>query len=113
MAKFSGVLGVLTGYDLVNSVATPKIEKFKIYGDVTNSSYRNNSGEKINDDLSISNRFSFIAPAGLITIFADESHNKNNQMAMYIEYFNIKLKVTDVSFQLPRVTMNVGGLWNE
>lgn len=110
MAKFSGTLGVVCGYENINSVAIPKIEKFKICGDVYQTSVKHDSGERINDNLNISNRFSFIAPKRLITILAA---NSQAITALYVEYRGLKLKVTDMTFAEPRINLSTGGIYNE
>ena len=110
MAKFSGTLGVVCGYENVDSVAIPKIEKYKIYGDMYQTSVRHDSGDRINDNLTISNRFSFIAPKRLVTLL---SNNSSAITALYVEYKGLKLKVSEMTFAEPRINLATGGLYNE
>lgn len=110
MAKFSGMLGVVCGYENVNSVAVPKIEKYKVCGDMYQMSIKHDSGDRINDNLNISNRFSFIAPKRLVTLL---STNSQAITAMYVEYRGLKLKVTDMTFAEPRINLSTGGIYIE
>lgn len=111
MSKFSGILGVRIGWETKNGLSTPVIKTYQIYGDLLQNSYRNNQGQEINDDIKINNRFSFIAPPELLTMFSELSTNQ--EMGMYIQYFGIKLKISEISFNPPRVTCHAGGIWNE
>lgn len=112
MAKFSGTLGVRTGWETVNGLSSPVVKEYKIYGDLLQNSYRNNNRNEINDDIQVSNRFSFIAPPSLLTLFSEASIS-GNEMAMYITYFGIKLKISEFSINPPRITLSTGGVWNE
>lgn len=110
MAKFSGTLGIVCGYENVNSVAVPKIEKYKVYGDMYQTSVKHDSGDKINTNLTISNRFSFIAPKRLVTLL---SNNSNAITALYIDYKGLKLKVNEMTFAEPRINLITGGIYHE
>ena len=108
MNKFKGILGVHAGYDIVDDVAKPKIVEYPIHGDVTPVSLRRTEGSK---DISISNRFSFIAPVRLVSLLSKAS--QETELAMYIEWRGMKLKVEEVTFASPRVVVTTGGIWHE
>lgn len=111
MAKFTGVLGVVSDYvDQGHGVYTPKIIEYAVNGDLLQASISSGSGGKINTDLSFSNRFSFIAHPNLLSILSEAS---TNEWPLYLTWCGIKLKVTNVVLAPPRVTLSVGGVYNE
>lgn len=118
MAKFIGTLGVVTGYfettiDGVQSgVFKPIIETYTVSGDILSNSHRNEQGRSINDNLSISNRFSIIATPSLLTVMTSNP-SESNITPMFLEIYGNKWKVASLELQLPRVYISLGGLWNE
>ncbi len=105
MAKFYGKIGYA---ETVENPDDPGvwteniIEKF-YYGDVTKNSKRYESGEKINDNVIISNSFSIIADAYLYDHFSN---------IRYIEWMGVKWNVNYVEVQRPRLILNAGGVYN-
>lgn len=110
MNKFKGVLGVCIGYETVDSIAKPVIKEYPIHGDVTPVSLRR-TGDKGNTDISIANKFSFIAPVRLVSMLSKAS--QETELAVYIEWRGMKLKAEELTFASPRIVITTGGIWHE
>lgn len=82
----------------------PQIVPKHYYGDVNRVVKRYDSGDKINDDLSINNQFSIIS---------DPFANENFMNMKWIEWKGVKWKVNEVTFEYPRITINIGGLYQD
>ena len=103
MAKFYGVIGFEEPQETRPGVYEPQVTERAYGGDVFRSSKRNENGEKINDDVTISNQFSIVA----------DKYAYNHIYSMkYITYMNVKWKISDVEIQHPRMTINIGGVYN-
>lgn len=105
MAKYYGAIGYsLTKEEPANSgIWVEKIEERFYYGDVLRNRRQNKQGDKINDDISISNE---------ISIIADEYAYQNFFAIKYVTWMGTKWKVTDVEIQRPRLTLSIGGGYN-
>jgi hypothetical protein len=109
MAKFVGTLAVVTGYTDDTGIWRRVVKKIPVAGDLLNDNKVDiGSGDKVNDDLTFSNRFSILASPDILTTL---SQNSEAITPIYIEYFGIKLKVTSISIKLPRIELSVGGVW--
>ena len=103
MAKFFGVIGFEETQETKPGVFEPTITKRNYSGDIIRSSKRNESGEKINDDILISNQFSIVG----------DKYAYNHIYGMkYITYMGANWKITDVEIQHPRLILSIGGLYN-
>jgi hypothetical protein len=103
MAKFFGVIGFEETQETRPGVFEPAITERHYSGDVLRSSKRNESGEKINDDITISNQFSIVA----------DKYAYNHIYGMkYLKYMGATWKISDVEIQHPRLIINVGGIYN-
>lgn len=107
MAKFSGKIGFVMTYEKPDDPGihvTDTVER-QYYGDVNRSSRRwTPSSEQINDNLNISNQLSIVADAFLYDNFS---------CMKYVVYMGARWKITDVELTRPRITMTIGGLYNE
>ena len=109
MAKFCGNIGFI--FDNANretfpgsGIWVPDIEVRKYYGDVIKNSRRWENGEGLNDNLVIGNQFSVVADA----------YAYDHLFAMrYIEWLGTKWKITNIDIDRPRITITVGGVYNE
>ena len=72
-------------------------------GDVTRISRRLQSGDQVNDDMTISNE---------IKIVADAFAYQNFQNIRYIEWMGTKWKVNTATVDRPRITLEIGGVYN-
>lgn len=103
MAKFHGKIGVVkaeeTAPGVFQQVATEKVYK----GDILRSSQNWQQSEKVNDDITINNRFSIVADTFLF---------ENLQFVRYIVWQGSKWKVTSFDIERPRLILNIGGVYN-
>lgn len=73
------------------------------YGDVVRNTRQLREGDKVNDDISVSNSLSIVADA-----YAEE-----NIFAMrYVEWMGTLWKVNDVDVQRPRLLLRLGEVYN-
>lgn len=101
--KWHGELGFVMVRETSPGVWTEVVEPRKAYGDVLRNSRRLQSGERVNDNIDISNS---------ISIVADPFIRSNIQALRYAEFMGVKWKVTDVEVEYPRLTLTLGGLYN-
>lgn len=108
MAKYYGTIGfgVTSETDPVNrpGVYEVTIEEHPYYGDVLSNNRRYERADGLNDDLNIRNEFS---------ILADPFAIENFSAMRYLTWLGSKWKITDVKVDFPRMTLSVGGVWNE
>lgn len=105
MARFFGEVGY------GNSVEDPPgsgkwvdqiIEK-AYYGDVVRNTRQLVDGEKLNDDISVSNRISIVSDPYAVEYFAD---------IKYVRWAGKLWTVTDVEVQSPRLILSIGRVYN-
>lgn len=104
MAKWFGKIGYAITAETRPGVWEEEVVEREYYGDVIRNSRRLQSGDKVNDDLNISNQLSIVS---------DPYANENFHAMRYAEFMGAKWKVTDVEVQYPRLTLTLGGVWNE
>lgn len=85
-------------------VWVPVVTERQYYGDIVRNYYRNTQGQGLNKDVTLSNSFS---------ILADDFALNNYQYATYVVYMGTKWAVDSVEFNYPRLTISVGGMYNE
>lgn len=104
MAKFSGIIGFAVTKETSPGVWTEEIVERSYKGDVVRNYVRWDSGDKINDDLSLHNSFSIVADAFLF---------EHLGVIRYVKWMGTAWKVTEIEPQRPRLTLTVGGVYNE
>ena len=104
MAKYFGMIGFGTPTKLRPGVVSDEIVERPYRGDFTRRSWRNEAGDGINDNLTISNELSIVADA-----FA----NQNFHLMKYISYQGVKWKVKSVEIRYPRLILQIGGVYND
>lgn len=108
MAKYYGMIGfgktVETDPENRPGVYEPVIEEHPYYGDILSNNRRYDRGDGLNDDLGVRNEFS---------ILADPFAMENFKDMRYLTWLGSKWKITDVKVDFPRMTLSVGGIWNE
>lgn len=104
MAKFCGIIGYVKTVETSKGIYEELVIENEYYGDVIKNTRRLKDGDKVNDDLTISNRFSIVA---------DPFANNNFHAMRYIEFMGTKWKITEVEVQYPRLILTVGGVYNE
>lgn len=105
MAKFQGVIGFVQtmetspGSGIWNDVVTEKPCK----GDILRNSHQWESGEYLNKNININNRFS---------ILADTYFSANLPYIRFIEWNGTKWNVESIDIQRPRLILHVRGVYN-
>lgn len=80
-----------------------KIVERRYYGDILRFSHRRQDNSKVNGDVEISNE---------ISIIADPYAYENFQNILYVTWMNAKWKVTSINVDYPRLTLEIGGVYN-
>ena len=104
MAKFCGVIGYVITRETEPGIYVEEIVENEYYGDVIRNTRRLREAAKVNDDINISNQ---------ISIVADPFANNNFHAMRYIVFMGAKWKITQVEVEYPRLTLTIGGLYNE
>lgn len=102
--RFFGEVGYAETFENAPGVWQEKVFTRRYTGDVLKNVSQMQSGENLNDDLNISNRFSIVADS-----FAYE----NFYRMRYIYWLGEKWKVKSVEVQRPRLILTVGGVYND
>lgn len=105
MAKFYGKIGYIETKETSPGVWTEVSTERDYFGDVINRSSRwQSSQDKQNDDLQVTNQISIVA----------DPYALNNFSSMrYIEWMGALWKINSVSVEYPRLTLEIGGVYNE
>ena len=104
MAKWFGVIGYAETKETVPGVWKEQITERKYYGDLLRNNRRLQTANQVNDDINISNE---------ISIVADPYANENFHSMRYAEFGGTKWKISNVDVQYPRLTLSLGGVYNE
>lgn len=102
MSKWFGRIGFAETEETEPSVYREKITERDFYGDLLENNRRMQSGDKVNDDITLSNQLSIVADP-----FAQE-HFCNMR---YATLYGGKWKITDVKVSFPRLVLTLGGLY--
>lgn len=103
MAKFYGPIGYAETKETRPGVFQEIITELNYAGDVLRKARRLESGETINDNISVNNSLSIIAdPYAYQHFFA----------IRYVKWMGAFLKVTNVEVQSPRLILTIGGVYN-
>ena len=109
MAKFYGKIGFVKTYETEidgipsGDFKTEVIERY-YRGDILQDNRRwSESTEKVNEDITINNRFS---------IFADSFITENAAYLKYIHYFGVNWLISSIEIQYPRLILTTGGKYN-
>ena len=102
MAKFYGQIGYAEPAETSPGVWVDKMTEHPAKGDVLRDQRKLESGENVNDDISLNNQFSIVAdPYALGHYFA----------IRYVKWMGGYWKVTNVEVQYPRLLLTIGGLY--
>ena len=101
--KFAGKVGFETLVEVRPSNWQPVIVERKYRGDVNRLSRRLQSGDKVTDDITISNE---------IEILADAFAFENFSNIKYVVWMNTKWKVNTITVEPPRLILEIGGVYN-
>lgn len=103
MALFSGKIGFAVTQETEPGIWVETITERKYKGNVLNRSRRLENNDKINDDIIFTNE---------ISIVADPFAIQNLNAMRYIEFMGVKWKISNVTFNAPRLNLTTGGLYN-
>lgn len=103
MAKYYGKIGYVETVETEPGLWEENVTVRPYYGDVIRN-IRKLQTNGVNDDVNISNQ---------ISIVADPYAVQNFHSIRYAELNGVKWKVTDVDVQYPRLTLSLGGVYNE
>ena len=103
MARFCGKIGYSHTEDQGNGVHKPVNVERTYMGDVVRNNRQLESGEKVNDDLTVQNT---------ISIVADAYANDHFFAIQYVEWAGKRWKVSNVEVQPPRLLLRLGGVYN-
>lgn len=104
MAKFFGKVGYgPTTVETAPGVWNDVITEVEYFGDVVRNVRKLQSGESVNDDLSVSNS---------ISIVADAYANEHFFAIRYVKWMGALWEVSDVEVQSPRLLLKLGGVYN-
>lgn len=105
MARFHGVVGY--GISVENppesGIWVDEITEQPYFGDVVRNTRRLQSGEVLNDDLSVNNS---------ISIVADEYAIQHFFNIRYVRWAGVLWTVTSVEVQSPRLLLSLGSVYN-
>ena len=104
MARFYGTVGYSETKETEPGIWEELITERKYSGDVLKISKKWQAGESLNDDLVINNE---------ISILADPFAFNNFHNIRYVEWMGAKWKVSKMEIQRPRITLSLGGVYNE
>ena len=103
MAKFYGEIGYAESTETAPGVWDDIITEISYFGDVIRNTRSLQDGEKVNDDLSVSNS---------ISIVADAYANEHFFAIRYIKWAGTLWTVSEVEVQSPRLLLRLGGVYN-
>lgn len=105
MAKFFGKVGYGESVEspVGSGVWVDELVEYDYYGDVVRNTRRLQSGEFLNDDISVGNS---------ISIVADAYANEHFFAIRYIQWAGVLWTVESVEVQSPRLLLRLGGVYN-
>lgn len=101
--KWFGKIGFNDTIEKSPGVYVPKIVEKDYYGDLIKNVKRTNDGDKVNDDITLSNQLSIVLDPYIQDHFSS---------IKYVAMFGAKWKVTSVEVQFPRLLLSLGGVYN-
>ena len=104
--KFVGTVGFWTpSVEVKPGVFKPRIIERRYRGDILKDNRRfQERSDMQNDDLKLRNR---------VSILSDFYLHEHLSSVRYVVWNNVKWKVTDIDVNYPRVTLELGGVYNE
>ena len=103
MPKFYGEIGYGESVEVRAGVWEDQLVKRNYFGDVIRNTRRLESGDKVNNDLSVGNS---------ISIVADAYANEHFFAMRYVMWAGVRWLISDVEVQAPRLILRLGGVYN-
>jgi len=104
MAKWYGKVGFAETRETDLDEWTEVIIERPYPGDILSILRSMQVGSEINNDITISNKISFIT---------DPYARQNFHNIRYVTYMGSKWRVTNVNVEYPRLTLTLGGIWTD
>lgn len=105
MAKYYGEIGFSISTEVRPGVWKKELRTRNYAGDLVRSTnYNWQNGNKVNDDLNITNQ---------ISIISDKFAEENMGSMKYAVFASQRWKITSVSVEYPRLVLSLGGLYND
>lgn len=103
MAKFYGKIGYAETAETTPGVWTQRLIERYYRGDIRRMVKRFEDGEKINDDLNVSNE---------ISIISDPYAEQHFHQIRYVAWAGALWEVKSVTVERPRLRLTIGGVYN-
>ena len=103
MAKFYGKIGYVLTEETIPGVYTNNVIERFYRGDVIRINRRWDTGEKVNEDVDVSNE---------ISILSDPFAERHFHLIRYVEWAGTLWKVKSVTVERPRLRLTIGGVYN-
>jgi len=103
MSKWYGVLGFAETAETAPGVWEDTVIERPYFGDVIRQRKRVQTGEKLTDDIQLTND---------ISILADPYATDHLKTLRYASYLGTLWKITDIEVQYPRLILTMGGIYN-
>lgn len=103
MAKFYGPVGYGHTIETKPGVFKDEITERNYTGEVIRDTRQLQGGDKVNDDISVTNS---------ISIMADGYASENFFAIRYVGWAGTLWKVSDIEVQRPRLILRLGGVYN-
>lgn len=103
MSKFSGMVGFVETEETAPGVYTEVSTEKHYKGDILRNTKQMQTGEHLNDDMTVSN---------LISIIANPYINNNLKSIRYVVWLGTRWKIRNIDVQSPRLILTIGGVYN-
>ena len=103
MAKFYGNIGYVLTEETSPGVYTNNVIERPYRGDVIKIMRRWDAGEKVNEDIDVSNE---------ISILSDPFAEQHFHLIRYVAWAGVLWKVKSVTVERPRLRLTIGGVYN-
>lgn len=104
MAKWYGNIGYELPKEIEPGLWVQGIVERSYFGDMTSDRRKRHPSGEVNDNLNLAN---------IISIIADPFAVENCSHMIYADYMGVKWKITEVEVLYPRLTLTIGGVYNE
>lgn len=102
--KFYGKVGYIDTAETKPGIYEDVVTERFYYGDVNRKISRWQTSDKLNDDLNVNNE---------ISIVADQYAYQHFSRIHYVIWEGVKWKVNTITVQHPRLTLEIGGVYND
>ena len=102
--KWYGTIAFKEEVEEEPGVWVPKLVPYSYYGDILQLSWREQQGDKINADLTVSNKLSIVA---------DQQLQQNFHKIAYVTFGGAKWTISNVTVNFPRLTLDLGPIYLE